>query len=67
MPWKPEVQVDGQWSRNSLVFATEEEAKANARALMMRWFAVTDSRAVEVDATHKVNYRYVDHELIEVK
>jgi hypothetical protein len=67
MPWKPEVHVDGQWSRNALVFATEAEALANAKALMWRWFAVTECRAVEVDATHKVNYAFIDGKLVEVK
>lgn len=61
MSWKPEVFVDNQWSRNALVFATEQEAKDNARDLMMRWFAVSDSRAVEVD--EPVNYAYVNREL----
>jgi len=60
MGWKPEVQVAGngdKWSQNALVFATEEEAKANARALMNRWFAVEDCRAVWVDDAVP-NYRW---------
>jgi hypothetical protein len=47
--WKPEVLVHGKWSRNALVFATEQEARENAYDLMMRWFAVDDYRAVAVD------------------
>lgn len=67
MPWKPEVEVEGKWSQNALVFATEDEAKTSARGLMMRWLTVTDYRAVEVDDTHKVNYKLIDGELSEVK
>lgn len=55
MAWKPEVFVEGKWSRNGLVFETEEEAKRSASDLMYRWINVQDSRAVEVD--DKVNYR----------
>jgi hypothetical protein len=58
MSWKPEVEVEGKYSRNGLVFATEEEAKANARNLMNRWMAVTDYRAVEVD--EPVNYKWIN-------
>ena len=65
MAWKPEVKVDGEWSQNALVFATKEEAEANARNLMSRWMLVTDSRAVEVDA--KVNYRWVNDSLESVE
>lgn len=64
MSWKPEVKVDGQWSQNALVFATEAEAEANARDLMFRWFAVTDSRATESDLPP--NYRYVDGQLVAI-
>jgi hypothetical protein len=54
MGWKPEVLVGGKWGRNALVFASKEEAEANAFNLMMRWTLVEDSRAVEVEeaATH---------------
>jgi hypothetical protein len=58
MSWKPEVLVDGTWSRNGLVFATKQEAEDNARALMWKWWTVTDSRAVEVDLP--VNYSFKD-------
>ena len=54
MSWKPEVEVDGKFSRNGLVFATKEEAEFSAQALMNRWLLVTDCRAVEVD--EPVNY-----------
>jgi hypothetical protein len=49
--WKPEVIADstGKFYGNSLRFATREEAEANVRDLMMRWFAVTDTRVVESD------------------
>jgi hypothetical protein len=55
MGFKPEVLVGGQWSRNSLVFATEAEALASAKELMDRWMSVTEARVVEVvgePATH---------------
>ena len=61
MSWAPEVKVRGEWSRNSLRFATEQEAKDNARALFMRWTTSQDSRATE--ATEPVNYRWVDGKL----
>lgn len=64
MAWKPEVKVGGEWARNGLVFATEEEAKANARDLMGRWMLVTDYRAVESDDA--VNYCWVDGQLKEL-
>ena len=54
MAWKPEVEVDGKFSRNGLVFATKEEAELSASDLMRRWMLVTDCRAVEVD--EPVNY-----------
>jgi hypothetical protein len=65
MSWKPEVLVDGKWSQNALVFSTEAEAKQNAQDLMMRWFAVRDSRAVE--STEVVNYDYTQRKLILVQ
>lgn len=55
MSWKPEVLVDGQWSQNAVVFATEEEAVYSAKELMSRWMLVCDSRAVESDMP--VNYK----------
>lgn len=54
--YKPEVLVDGQWSSNSLRFATSEEALASARELMNRWFVVADWRAGTSNAV--VNYRF---------
>lgn len=49
--WAPEVIADsgGKWSRNSLRFATQEEAYASAQALAMRWMLVTDWRAAPAD------------------
>ncbi|AZO48068.1 hypothetical protein [Mesorhizobium sp. M4B.F.Ca.ET.058.02.1.1] len=61
MSWKPEVFVEGKWSRNGLVFATKEEAEANAKDLMWRWTMVQDSRAAE--STDPVNYTYIGGEL----
>jgi hypothetical protein len=65
MSWKPEVFVEGKWSRNGLVFATELEASDNARDLMYRWTLVQDSRAVEVD--EPVNYKFENGKLRNVK
>jgi hypothetical protein len=59
MSFKPEFIADpsGKWCGNALRFATREEAEANVRDLMMRWFAVRETRLVECD--DPVNYRYV--------
>jgi len=66
MSFKPEVIADssGQWSGNALRFATREEAEANVTDLMMRWFAVRDTRVVE--SNDAVNYSYVDHKLLPI-
>jgi hypothetical protein len=63
MSFKPEVIADpsGKFVGNSLRFATREEAEANVRDLMMRWFAVRETRVVESD--EPVNYRYIDGRL----
>lgn len=65
MSWKPEVEVNDQWARNALVFATEAEAAESARELFGRWILATGYRAVEVD--EPVNYALVDGQLISVK
>jgi len=54
--YKPEVLVDGQWSSNSLRFATAEEALASAKELMDRWFVPVDGRAA--CSQDIVNYRF---------
>jgi hypothetical protein len=66
MSFKPEVIADssGEWCGNALRFATCEEASAYATDLMMRWFAVRDTRVVE--CVDPVNYRYADQKLIEL-
>src|SRR5216683_7168429 len=63
MSFRPEVIADtsGKWCGNALRFATREEAEANVRDRMMRWFAVRETRIVESD--DPVNYRYVDGRL----
>ena len=63
MSFKPEVVADssGKWAGNALRFATRAEAEANVQDLMMRWFAVTETRVVESD--DPVNYRYADGRL----
>lgn len=53
--WAPEVFVEGSWGGNALRFATKDEAERWGRALLMRWFVPTDSRAVESD--EPVNYK----------
>jgi hypothetical protein len=63
--WRPMVEVGRDWAGNSLVFATKEEAEANARWLMSRWISVTDTRA---DPTDKpVNYRWIHNKMIRVE
>lgn len=67
MSWKPEVQVAGEgdkWCQNALVFATKEEAEANARDLMSRWLLVTACRAGE--SSDPVNYRWINGRLLAV-
>src|ERR1700682_904717 len=63
MSFKPEVIADssGKWCGNALRFATREEAEANVRDLMMRWFALRETRVVESDDA--ANYRYVESRL----
>ena len=63
MSFKPEVIADssGKWCGNALRFATLEEAEANVQDLMMRWFAVRETRVIESD--DPVNYRYIDGRL----
>ena len=63
MSFKPDVIADtsGEWCGNALCFATREEAEANVQDLMMRWFAVRETRVVQSD--DPVNYRYGDGRL----
>ena len=63
MSFKPEVIADSSdnWASNALRFATREEAAAHVRDLMMRWFAVRETRIVVSD--DPVNYCYVDGRL----
>jgi hypothetical protein len=65
MSYKPEVQVSGNWERNSLVFATKEEAELAARDLTRRWTLVIDWRAVE--SNEPVNCAYVGDVLTAVE
>ena len=63
MSFKPKVQTDdtGKWYGNALRLPTRDEAEAQIRDLMMRWFAVGGTRVVECD--DPVNYRYVEGHL----
>jgi hypothetical protein len=56
MNYKMEVLVGNEWSSNSCVFATKEEAEAAGKELLSRWFVPIDSRAVEYNG--EVNYRF---------
>ena len=49
--WKAEVIADnsGEWCGNGLRFDTKSEAETYAMDLAMRWTAVRDWRAVEVE------------------
>lgn len=58
MNWKPEVQVDGKWYPNQVVFATKAEAESYAQNLFVRWTLCTGHRAVE--SSDPVNYVYVN-------
>lgn len=67
MSFKPEFQIAGDgvnWRGNALRFATREEAEANAQDKAASWSLVLAARVVE--STDPVNYRYVNHQLIEV-
>ena len=59
MSYKPEVFVQGAWSSNALVFATEAEAKAYALNLFQRWTLCDDYRAVPSDL--EPNYTADEH------
>ena len=67
MSYKPEVQTDdsGKWYDNALRFATKAEAEANARDLMMRWFAVRETRATK--SPDPVNYAWRDDKLVAIE
>lgn len=68
MSFKPQVKVAGngdKWCDNALRFATEAEALASARDLMMRWMLVTDCQAAPSD--DPVNYAIADGAMVEVK
>ena len=47
MGWKTEVLSEGSWAGNSLVFATEQEAKDYGKELLSRWFVPEKSRAIQ--------------------
>lgn len=66
MSWKPEVQTDssGKWYGNALRFATQAEAEANVYDLMLRWFAVRETRTVECE--DPVNYKWTSKGIVPV-
>lgn len=62
MSYRPMVYVHGEWAGNGLRFATEEEARASASALMDRWMLVENYRVDE--SSDPVNYCLVDGRLV---
>ena len=58
MSFKTEVQTreGGEWSTNSVRFATEKEAVEAGHELLSRWFVPIASRAALSD--DPVNYRF---------
>ena len=61
MSWRPQVEVEGKWEQNGLVFATEAEAAQYAADLYRRWTITSGYRAVEVD--EPVTHQLVDNRL----
>lgn len=66
MSFAPMVRTtdNGPFAGNGLRFETREEAQAWLDDLVMRWFAVTDTRVDE--STDPVNYRLVGRVLEEI-
>ncbi len=60
--WKPELEVDGEWSGNAQVFATKEEAELMARDIFSRWLVPTGYRASETEDA--VNSRIENGKLV---
>jgi hypothetical protein len=63
MSWISQVQVvsDGdKWVGNQISFATKEEAEGYVKDLASRWFAVTNTRAIESDK--EVTYMWLNKE-----
>lgn len=60
MNYKPAVRTNPKdnFSTNTLVFATREEAQASADELMSRWLSVVDTSVIETE--EPVNYEFVD-------
>jgi hypothetical protein len=54
MSWTVEVEVEGEWVGNGLVFATNKEAEDYGRDLHRRWTMAKDWKVVLTDA--EVNY-----------
>ena len=50
MSFMPEVRTDdtGKWYGNALRFSSRDEAEAQVHDLMLRWFAVRETRIVEI-------------------
>jgi hypothetical protein len=64
MSFAPEVRTtdNGPFAGNGLRFATEAEAQKWLDDLIMRWYAVTDTRVVE--STDPVNYKITENNML---
>jgi len=58
MSYKAWIQAEGSWNTNSLVFATEQEAKAYGDDLFSRWMLATGVEARKSD--EEINHRFVN-------
>lgn len=56
--WKSEVCVEGSWSSNACVFATELEAAEAGKELLSRWWVPSAHRPVKT--SDPVNYRMLN-------
>jgi hypothetical protein len=71
MGWRPMVRTgsDPKWYGNTVVMATEEEARLSAEELMWwvmsRWLLVVDTNTEYTDAP--VNYKFIDGQSVRIK
>lgn len=65
MSYRPMVYVQGEWAGNGLRFATHEEARMSASALMDRWMLVENYRVDE--SSDAVNWAIVEGRQVPVK
>lgn len=60
-----EVLAEGKWSRNNMVFPTEEMAKQQGDDILSRWMAARDFRVIPVDEAP--NYEFVSGKLSRIE